>query len=154
TGSRYASAVLRFRPGAPPAVVARLPAGVRYPGVATLGGKIYVAGGVTTAGTSDAVFAVDPRRGRGRRVATLPGPPAPAPLAVLDGALYLIGGDDRNGAPLAKIVRIDPATGTVASAGQLPAPLADAAAATDRGRIVVLGGAGAAASNGVYELSL
>ena len=43
TGSRYATAVLRFRPGRPPAVVTRLPAGLRYAGVAALGDTIYVA---------------------------------------------------------------------------------------------------------------
>ena len=47
---------------APPALVTRLPAGLRYAGVAALDGKIYVAGGVTPAGESDSVFVVDPAR--------------------------------------------------------------------------------------------
>jgi len=40
------------------AVVARLPAGLRYAGVAALSGLIYVAGGVTPSGESDAVLAI------------------------------------------------------------------------------------------------
>ena len=86
TGSRFATAVLRFRPGRPPALVARLPAGLRYAGVAALGGRIYVAGGVTTSGDSSAVLAVDPVRRGVRLVATLPTPVAHAPLVALERA--------------------------------------------------------------------
>ena len=94
TGTRYATAVLRLRPGRLPALIARLPLGLRYAGVAALKGTIYIAGGMTTTGASDAVFAVDPRRRAVRRVATLPSPVAHAPLAALRGNLYLIGGAD------------------------------------------------------------
>ena len=152
TGARYATGVLRLRPGRLPELIARLPLGLRYAGVAALKGTIYIAGGMTTTGASDAVFAVDPRRRAVRRVATLPSPIAHAPLAALRGNLYLIGGADTTGAPLARILRIDPTAGTVAVAGRLPSALADPAAVGDGRRIVVLGGAAANLSAAVYAL--
>jgi Kelch motif protein len=140
TGSRFATAVLRYRPGRPPVVVARLPAGLRYAGVAALGGRIYVAGGVTPSGESATVLAVDPLRHTVRTVVHLPSPVAHAPLATLHGALYLVGGTDTSGTPRRTILRIH--RGSVAVAGYLPTPLADAAAVSVGGRIVILGGSG------------
>jgi hypothetical protein len=153
TGTRYATAVLRFRPGAAPTVVARLPAGLRYAGVAALGGRIYVAGGVTTSGESSAVVAVDPARRSVTRVAVLPAPVAHAPLVALGGALYLVGGTDSSGAPVDRILRIDPASGRVAVAGRLSQPLADAAAVAVGGSVVVIGGAGASPSAAVLSFT-
>ena len=59
TGSRFASAVLRYDGPGRTTTVARLPEGLRYAGVAALGSRIVVAGGVTTSG--------DGRRGLRRR---------------------------------------------------------------------------------------
>src|SRR5205814_3450761 len=100
-----------------PSLVARLPVGLRYAGVAALGGRVYVVGGVTTAGPSDAVYAFDPRTRLVSHVATLPAPVAHAPLVALGGALYLVGGDGRD-----TVLRIGP-SGAVTAAGRLPAPL-------------------------------
>jgi len=153
TGSRFATAVLRFRPGQAPSLVARLPEGLRYAGVAAAAGRIVVAGGVGTAGESDAVYAVDPHTRSVQRIGTLPQPLAHAPLAALGRFLYLVGGLDAAGRPLASILRIDPATGAVSPAGTLPQPLADAAAVRAGQAIVVLGGAGASPSNAVLRLT-
>jgi hypothetical protein len=150
TGSKFATAVLRFRPGRPPAVVARLPAGLRYAGVAALDGRIYVAGGVTTSGPTAAVLAVDPLRHTVDAAAHLPEPVAHAPLAALGGSLYLVGGANSAGRPLATILRIHHWAVTVA--GTLPRPLADAAAVTVGGRIVVIGGAGSTPSSALFSL--
>ena len=117
-----------------------MPAGLRYAGVAALGGRIYVAGGVTTSGETSTVLAIDPVRGTVRVAATLPAPVAHAPLAASGGMLYLVGGTDAAGTPGDRILRIDPASGKVTTAGHLPAPMADAAAVTLGGRVVVLGG--------------
>jgi outer membrane protein assembly factor BamB len=152
TGSLYATAILRYRPGRPPALVARLPTGVRYAGVAALGNRIYVAGGVTTAGTSAAVYAVDARTGTVTRVATLPEPVAHAPLVAVGGRLYLVGGSGADGRPRSAILGIDPAAGSVAYAGRLPVALADAAAVSVGRTAVVLGGQGATSSSAVYRL--
>jgi hypothetical protein len=153
TGAKFATAVLRFRIGRPPALVTRLPAGLRYAGVAALGGRIYVAGGVTPSGESASVLAIDPVRRSVQTVATLPAAVAHAPLAVAGRELYLVGGTDAAGAALDRILRIDPATGAVTTAGHLPRPLADAAAVTVGGRVVVLGGAGTVPSRLVLAFS-
>jgi outer membrane protein assembly factor BamB len=145
TGSRYATAVLLFRPGRTPALVTRLPVGLRYAGVAAAGGKIYVAGGLSTAGETRAVFAVDPVARSVRRIATLPFAVAHAALAALHGSLYLIGGRSASGAALATVLRIDPGTGAVARGGRVPQALADPAAVSTGGRIVVLGGSNSGA---------
>lgn len=142
TGSRYATAVLRFRPGRAPLVVVRLPVGLRYAGVAALGGKLYVAGGLATSGPTRAVFEVDPVARTVRQVATLPRPLAHAALVRLGSRLLLVGGGSR------RILAIDPKAGTVFIAGTLPRALADPAAVSQSGRVLVLGGG----SNAVYAV--
>ena len=119
--------------------------GLRYAGVASLGGRIYVAGGVTTAGTSDAVYAVDTRTRAVTQIGTLPTPVAHAPLVAIRGRLYLVGGTDPSGRPRSAILEIDAATGSVSPAGSLPGPRADAAAVALGARAVVLGGSTSAA---------
>jgi hypothetical protein len=134
--------VLRFRPGRSPLVVTRLPVGIRYAGVAALGGKLYVAGGLTTSGLSRAVFEVDPAAHTVRQVATLLWPLAHAALAPLGPRLLLVGGGSR------RILAIDPTAGTVVVAGTLPVALADPAAVGQPGRVLVLGGG----TNAVYAV--
>jgi outer membrane protein assembly factor BamB len=146
TGTRFASAILRLGSHDRTAVVARLPAGTRYAGVAGLGGAIYVAGGVTESGPSTAVYRVDVRTGRVAHIGRLPRPLAHAPLVAADRALWLVGGDGSR-----SVLRIDPRTGRVSLAGRLPTNLSNAAAMPFEGsHIVVLGGDGSAA---VWELT-
>jgi hypothetical protein len=153
TGTRFASAVLRVGRNDATRTVARLPTGLRYAGVAALGGRIYVAGGLTTAGETDALTVVDPLSGSVRRLGRLPSAVAHAPLVALAGSLYLIGGQSASGGALDRILRIDPRSGRVTVAGRLPQPLADAAAVAARGHVVVVGGAAAgSASADVLEL--
>ncbi|HEX3686973.1 MAG TPA: hypothetical protein VHU60_05260 [Gaiellaceae bacterium] len=142
TGTRYATAVLRFRPGAQPQLVTRLPVGLRYAGVAALGSKIYVAGGLATTGATSAVYAVDPVARTVRQVATLPRPVDHAALAPLGSRLLLIGGGSR------QVLAIDPARGSVTPVANLPQALADPAAVAQPGRVLVLGGG----TNAVYAL--
>jgi hypothetical protein len=137
TGSRYASAILRYPSGS---VVARLPQGTRYAGVAAIGSTIYVAGGIVPTGTSDAVYAVRPG-GAARRIATLPAPEAHAALVALGGKLYLVGGT--------RVLAIDPATGASSVAAALPVSLADPSVVVVGGKIVVAGGG----TDAVYALS-
>jgi hypothetical protein len=138
TGSLFASAVLRVGSNDRTSVVARLPTGVRYAGVAALGHAVYVAGGVTTSGPSKAVYRVDVGPGRITRIATLPRPTAHAPLVAVRDALWLVGGEGSRA-----VLRLDPSTGKVSIAARLPRALANAAAVgLPDGRIVVLGGDG------------
>jgi hypothetical protein len=150
TGSKFATAILRYRPGRTPSLVARLPVGLRYAGVAAVGDEIYVAGGLTTAGASDAVYGVNVRTKTVTQVATLPSAVAHAPLVAIGRRLYLIGGVDSAGRTLSAILAIDPSTGSIAAAGTLPQPLADAAAVSVGGKAYVLGGG----SNAVLALSV
>lgn len=150
TGAKFATAILRYRPGHTPTLVARLPVGLRYAGVATLGGEIYVAGGVTTAGASDAVYGVNVRTKTVTQIATLPSPVAHAPLVAIGSRLYLVGGVDSSGRSRSTILAIDPSAGSIAAVGRLPQPLADAAAVSIGRKAYVLGGG----SNAVFELSV
>jgi hypothetical protein len=133
TGSKYATAVLRY-PGAQ--VVSRLPMGTRYAGVAALGGRIYVAGGLTVNGATDAVYEVA-LPGPVRQIATLPRPIAHAGMAELGGALYLVGGTE--------VLRLGP-SGAVSVAAHLPVSLADPAVVAAGGRLIIVGGG----TNAVY----
>ena len=136
TGSKFASAILRYSSGGHTSTVARLPAGTRYAGVATLNGSIVVAGGITPAGTSSAVYSVDPASGSVKRIATLPAPEAHAGMAALGNVLYLVGGRD--------VLRIVGRSVTVAA--RLPVALSDPAVVALGGRIVIVGGG----TSGVY----
>jgi len=140
TGAAWATAIQRFVPGHTPTVAGRLPAGLRYAGVASLGRHIYIAGGITTAGTTNAVLAFDPSRGTVRPIASLPHPVAHGALVALGDRLYLVGGSDANGVPLRSVISVDPRTGATLTAGSLPHPLSDAGAAAVGGAIVVVGG--------------
>ncbi len=138
TGTQFATAILRYGGGT--TVVARLPQGTRYAGVAAIGKTIYVAGGLTTAGPSRLVYGVS-LAGRLRRVATLPAPEAHAALAALGGRLYLVGGR--------RVLAIDPHTGKVTVAARLPVSLSDPTATALGSEIVVAGGG----TNGVWSLT-
>jgi N-acetylneuraminic acid mutarotase len=127
TGTQFATAILRYRGQ----TVARLPTGTRYAGVAAVGRTIYVAGGLTTAGATRAVYAVS-LAGHVRRIATLPAPEDHAALAALGGRLYLFGGR--------RVLAIDPGSHKVSVAARLPASLSDPTATTVGNRIVVTGG--------------
>jgi len=118
--------------------VARLPAGLRYAGVASLGGSLYAVGGVTPAGPSAAILQIDPVHHSVTRIGSLPAPVAHAPLVAARGYLWLVGGDTAR-----EIVRIDPRSGASIVAVRLPAPLANAAAVVLRsGRVIIVGGDG------------
>jgi hypothetical protein len=119
--------------------VARLPEGTRYAGVAALGRTIYVAGGLTRAGATGAVYAL-PVGGHIRRIATLPAPEDHAALAALGGRLYLVGGR--------RVLAIDPGSGKPTVAALLPTTLSDPTATTVGSAIVVTGGG----TNGVWTL--
>ena len=111
-----------------------------------------MAGGATTAGTSSAILVFDPSRGTVRRIGSLPHPVAHGALVALGQSLYLIGGTDTAGSPLATVIRIDPHTGKTTTAGSLPHPLADAGAAATGGAIVVVGGKSTSPTADVLEI--
>jgi hypothetical protein len=141
TGTKYASAILRVGANDRTTTAARLPAGTRYAGLAALGGKLYVAGGLRTTGLTATVWQIDPRAGTVRHVATLPAPEAHAALAAVRGRLYLVGGRS--------ILRIDPTRGAVTRIASLPQALTDPNAVRLGRHVVIIGGG----TNAVYAFT-
>jgi N-acetylneuraminic acid mutarotase len=136
TGTEFATAILRDGTQ----VVARLPYGTRYAGVTAVNGTIYVAGGLTKAGASRAVYAISPG-GELKQIATLPKPEDHAALAALGDTLYLVGGR--------KVLAINSRSSKVKVAAQLPVSLTDPTATTVGNAIMVAGGG----TNGVWALT-
>jgi hypothetical protein len=140
-GVRYLDTIVAWRPGRRPTVVARVPEGLRYAGVTVAGGGLFVLGGVTPAGPSNAIYRFDLATRRVRRIGTLPHPTEHTNAVTLGSTIYLIGGrgpsdNDQTSA----LYAVDPATGRVRPAGRLPTPTSDAAVMTIGRAIVVAGG--------------
>jgi len=120
--------------------VADLPVGVRYPAVTVAGGKIVVAGGVSSKGPVDTIWSVDPASGAVAKIGTLPSRLSQAAAFTLGDVAYVAGGLAVPGGPSARVVAIDAARTKVSPAGSLPLPFADAAEATIADRVWMLGG--------------
>lgn len=90
--------------------VAQLPGGFAHGGWASDGESLWLAGGLERSGPSRAVRRIDLTTGRVKTVATLPEPRTYCGSAVLDGALWVVGGSpdeaDLSGAR-ATVWRID-----------------------------------------------
>ena len=119
--------------------VARLAVAVRYPAVAALDGMVYVIGGATPTGNSDAIQRIDPASGRVSVIGHLPAPMSHASAVVIGGSLFVAGGRGAGG-PLDRIWWLDPRSGGVAPAGRLPLAVSDMAVAVVDGRALLIGG--------------
>ena len=119
--------------------VARLIVAVRYPAVAVLDGIVYVAGGSTPSGETDAIQTIDPATGVVRLVGHLPHPIADATALLVGGGLVLAGGRDR-GRVLDELWLIGSGGRSVSIAGHLPYAVADAAGATINSVGYLIGG--------------
>lgn len=140
-GTSYLNTIVTWHPGGRPAVVARVPDGLRYAAAAIAGNGLFVLGGVTPAGTSDAIYRFDLATHQVKRIGTLPHPTEHSNAVTLGSTIYLVGGrgpstTDQTSA----IYAIDPVTGRVRRAGRLPRPTSDAAVVTIGHGIVVAGG--------------
>ena len=89
TGSRVRDRDPPLRPRGTTTVVARLPQGTRYAGVTAIGRTIYVAGGLTTAGATRAIYALAARREAATDRRRSRSPEDHAALAALDGTALL-----------------------------------------------------------------
>lgn len=142
-GLTDALAVVALAPGARAwRTVASLSTGVRYAAAAVLGDRLYLFGGLTTEGLSDAIWRVDLATGGVRRIGTLPAPADDMAAAVLSGRVYVLGGATVRG-DLGGVWRFDPATGRLTTAGRLPGARSYGAAAALDGRLYYAGGASA-----------
>jgi len=143
--------VLATKDGRTFTVVAHLRQPVRYPAVAALGGRIYVFGGEAVSGASagravSAIQMVDPVTGTVTVVGHLPGPVAGAAAFVLGRNLYVAGGTNGGGGPVATgpalgdVWAFDAANGKVLRAGTLPAPVSFAGSVVVGHRAWLVGG--------------
>jgi N-acetylneuraminic acid mutarotase len=140
-GTTYLNTVVAWRPGSGPQIEGRLPVGLRYAAVAIANGGLFVLGGSTPSGASDAIYRFDLTTHQVRQVGTLAHPVTHGEAATLGAHVYLIGGrGDNLTAQTAGVWAIDPSTGKVQAAGHLPQPTSDAAALTIGHAIVVAGG--------------
>jgi hypothetical protein len=122
-------------------VVARLPADLRYPAVAEVGGRVLIAGGTTGLAPQRTILSFDPRSRRVTRLGELPHSLTHAAGASLNGTFYVIGGRSASlTGQTSTILGVDPRSGRVYPAGHLPRPLSDVAAVSDGSRILVAGG--------------
>jgi DNA-binding beta-propeller fold protein YncE len=120
-------------------VAARLPVPVRYAGTAAGAGLIWVFGGETATGPTDAIQRVNPATGAAAVVGHLPQPVQGAAVISLGGRIYVAGGATAQGTSRA-VFRFDPATSRVSAAGELPVPVGYAGATTSGGVGYLIGG--------------
>lgn len=114
----------------------RLPAGLSRAVAFLDGASVLVAGGLTDAGTTDAILKVDLPGGPTTSFGHLPAPVHDAGGALLAGRPVVVGGGDQ--APETTVQTFD------AVLGSLPRPRADLVAVTVKGMLVVVGGGTAA----------
>jgi len=138
-GLRWDPRVLATRDGQHFRVAARLPVPVRYAAVATVGDQIWVFGGQTRSGATNAIQRISPATGQATVAGHLLAPLQGAAAIVLNGQVYVAGGVDA-GTTSPTVYRFDPATSSVSAAGQLPVPVAYAAGAVTGGVGYLIGG--------------
>ena len=125
SGTTYLPAVLATTDGTHYTSVANLSVPVRYPAVVAQGGLIYAFGGQTASAGSattatDAVQVIDPASHRTSIVAHLPQPVFGASAFVINGTMYVAGGQVPGGRTLTEIHAFVPSSKNVLNAGFLP----------------------------------
>lgn len=135
-------AVLATEDGRSFSEVAALKVPARYLATAVVGQRIFAFGGETASGAAtDAVQEINPKRGTVRVVGHLPQAVSHAAAVVLEGQVYVLGGE-AEGVATDKAYRFDPASGKLSPAPPLPIAVA-AGAAVSNGRFAyLLGGTG------------
>jgi N-acetylneuraminic acid mutarotase len=122
--------------------IGSIPLGVRYPAAASLGGKLIVAGGETSASVpTDKVWSVDPGSGQAQPLPALPTATDHASAAILGGRFYLIGGL-RGGVFTDAIISWAPGESHWRPSGHLPQAVSDLGAVPFDGGIAAIGGRG------------
>jgi hypothetical protein len=124
-GTTYQPAVLATTDGTRFTTVAQLTVPVRYAAVVAQGGLLYAFGGQiaspgVVAAATDAIQVIDPATHSSKVVAHLPQALYGASAFVIDGTIYVAGGQVPNGPTLTTIDAFVPATGKVLNAGLLP----------------------------------
>ena len=133
--------------------IATLRVAVRYAAVAVLGDLVYVIGGTTTAGDTDAIQEIDPHAGQVRIVGHLPVALSHAAALVLGGTLFVAGGRE-SGRAQDTLWRIDVSRGVATRGGSLPYAVSDAAPAVVGGTGFLIGGEDRAPLASIVELTM
>ena len=125
TGTTYLPSVLATTDGTHYSSVAKLSIPVRYPAVVAQSGLLYLFGGQTASAGSattatDAVQVVDPTSHRTSVVAHLPQPVYGASAFVINGTIYVAGGQVPAGRTLTEIYAFLPSSKKILNAGLLP----------------------------------
>ena len=129
-GTTYDPSVLTTTDGTHFTSVANLPVPVRYPAVVALGGHVFAFGGQTGSGAGSVVTVtadiqeIDPATHSAHIVGTLPQALYGAAAFVIDGHIYLAGGQTGAGQTLTQLYEFDERTHRVADAGLLPQAVA------------------------------
>jgi hypothetical protein len=151
-GSGYQPDVVATSDGTHFRTVARLAVAVRYAAVAAADSRIWVFGGQTPGGPTNAIQRIDPATGQAAVVGHLPQPVQGASAVALGGHVYVAGGQlapspgqppSGSAGSLAtsrSVMAFDPASGSVTSAGQLPVAVAYAGAAVVGATAYLVGG--------------
>jgi hypothetical protein len=124
-GSHYLPTVLSTTDGTHFEAAATLPVPVRYPAVISTGGLLYAFGGQTAspgvaATATDDIQEIDPTTHRATVIGHLPQALYGAAAFVIDGVVYVAGGQSPGGPTLTDITAFVPATHAVLHAGLLP----------------------------------
>ncbi len=138
TGTKYATAILKFTPPNKVVLIGRLPVGLRSPAVALLGQTLYVAGGRTAQGLSRAVYAVALATGKVSLFGRLPQALEQSVLVAATSGLYVLGGEAADGKAVSSVIRVDPVTGYATAVGTMSRPFAGAAAVPTGERTIVV----------------
>jgi hypothetical protein len=134
-GTTYLPGVLSTGNGTTFTTVASLPVPVRYAAVVADGGMVYAFGGETaspgsTTTATDAIQRIDPATHRATVVGHLPQALYGAAAYLVDGTIYVAGGQSPGGPTLTQITAFVPSTSKVLAAGLLPQATAFAGYAT------------------------
>src|SRR5439155_12253013 len=135
-------------------VAGRLPEGLRYPAVAPAGGRIIVAGGISSAGPVSGVWAYDPASGAVRSIGRLPRPLGHAGAISLGSLVVVVGGTDAAGRALRSVSLIDASTGRIWEGQPLSRSVSDPGVAAADGVGWVLGGFRATAVSDVVRVAI
>lgn len=114
-----------------------IPGGVDHTATAAVGGRLYVIGGNTNSGSTNAVFEYDPARDQWTQKASMPTARNALAGAVIEGKIYVVGGA---GATERELEVYDPATDTWAQRAPMAAGRNHLAAGAIRGKLYVAGG--------------
>ena len=151
-GARPDAAVLATANGRAFKEVAALRVPVRYPGVAALGGQIYVFGGQAVTGPHagapvDVIQSIDPARHTASVIGHLPEPLMGAIAVTLDNELFVAGGDrpdsgtsSSHTATVSTIWVFNPAAKRLLPAGRLKVPVSHAGVAVIGSTAWIVGG--------------